>query len=77
MEKEILAIIRGIKKFLIFLTPKPFLIRTYCKEILGFVKKNISNMQAKGDSCIGNYGLTSFPSLLNIYMDQRTLWQTV
>ena len=32
MEMEILAIIRGIEKFLIFLTPKPFLIRTDCKE---------------------------------------------
>jgi len=44
MEKEILTIIRGIKKFLIFLDPKPFLIRTDCKGILGFVKKNLSNM---------------------------------
>jgi len=26
MEKEILAVIRGIEKFLIFLAPKPFLI---------------------------------------------------
>ena len=48
MEKEILAVIRGIEKFLIFLAPKPFLIRTDCKEILGFVKKNLSNMQAQG-----------------------------
>jgi len=48
MEKEILAVIRGIEKFLIFLAPKPFLIRTDCKGILGFVKKNLSNMQAQG-----------------------------
>jgi len=38
MEKEILAVIRGIEKFLIFLAPKPFLIRTDYKGILGFVK---------------------------------------
>ena len=48
MEKEILAVIRRIEKFLIFLAPKPFLIRTDCKEILDFVKNNLSNMQAKG-----------------------------
>jgi len=48
MEKEILAVIRGIEKFLIFLAPKSFFIRTDCKRILGFVKKNLSNMQAQG-----------------------------
>jgi len=46
MEKEILAFIRGIEKFLIFSAPKPFLIQADCKGILGFVKKNLSNMQA-------------------------------
>ena len=75
IEKEILAFIRGIEKFLIFLAPKSFLIRTDCKGILGFVKKNLC--KRKGDSCIGNYSLTSFPSLLNIHRDQRILWQTV
>jgi len=30
------------------LAPKPFLIRTYCKGILGLVKKNLSNMQVQG-----------------------------
>ena len=44
MEKEILVIIRGIEKFLLFLAPNPFLIRTDCKGILDFVKKNLSNM---------------------------------
>jgi len=44
MEKEILAVIRGIKKFSTFSTPKPFIIQTDCKGILGFVKKNLSNM---------------------------------
>jgi len=48
MEREILSVIRRIEKFLIFLAPKPFLIRTDCKGILGFVKKNLSNMQAQG-----------------------------
>jgi len=48
MKKEILVVIRGIEKFLIFLAPKPFLIRTECKGILGFVKKNLSNMQVQG-----------------------------
>jgi len=44
IEKEILTVIRGIEKFSIFLTLKPFLIQTDCKGILGFVKKNLSNM---------------------------------
>jgi len=48
MEKEILAVIRGIEEFLIFLATKPFLIQTDCKGILSFVKKNLSNMQAQG-----------------------------
>ena len=48
MEKEMLAVIRGIEKFLIFLAPKPFLIQTDCKGILGFMKNNLSNMQAQG-----------------------------
>ena len=48
IEKEILTVIRGIEKFLFFLAPKLFLIRTDCKRILGFVKKNLSNMQAQG-----------------------------
>jgi len=73
MEKEILAVIRGIGKFLIFLAPKPFLIRTNCKGILGFGKRNYRICKRKGDSCVDNYGLTSFPSLLNAYRDRRTL----
>ena len=48
MEKEILAVIRGIEKILIFLAPKPFLIRIGYKGILGFVKNNLSNMQVQG-----------------------------
>ena len=48
MKKEILAVIRGIEKLLIFLAPNPFLIQTDCKRILGFVNKNLSNMQAQG-----------------------------
>ena len=47
MEKQILTVIRGIEKFLIFLAPKSFLIRTDCKWILNFMKKNSSNMQAQ------------------------------
>ena len=47
IEKEIFVVIRGIKELLIFLAPKPFLIRTNCKRRLGFVKKNLSNMQAQ------------------------------
>ena len=38
MEKEILGVIRGIEKLLIFLSIKPFLVRTDCGGILGFVK---------------------------------------
>jgi len=41
MEKEILAFIRRIEKFLIFLVPNPFSIRTGSKGIGGFVKKKI------------------------------------
>ena len=48
MKKEILAVTRGIEKLLIFLAPKSFFIRTDCKGILEFVKKNLSNMQAQG-----------------------------
>ena len=48
MKKEILAVIRGIEKFFIFLALKPFLIRTDCKGLLGFVKKKLLNMQAQG-----------------------------
>ena len=48
MEKEILVVIRGIEKFLICLSPKPFLIQTDYKGILNFVKENLSNMQAQG-----------------------------
>lgn len=48
MQKEILAVMKGISKFLIFLAPKHFLVRTDCKGILGFVKKNLSNMEAQG-----------------------------
>jgi len=47
MKKDILAVIRGIEKFLIFVAPKLIFIRTNCKGILGFVKKNLSNMQAQ------------------------------
>ena len=39
MKKEIPVVIRGIENFLFFLAPKPFLIWTDCKGILGFVKK--------------------------------------
>ena len=74
MEKEILAVIREIENFLIFLAPKPFLIRTDCKGILGLWKRIYQICKRKGDSCIDNYGLTSFSSLLNIYRDRRTLW---
>ena len=36
------------RKVLNLFSPKPFLIRTDYKGILGFVKKNLSNMQAQG-----------------------------
>jgi len=47
MLKEILAVIRGIKKFLIFLASKPFPIQIDCKGVLGFVKKFIKYASAK------------------------------
>jgi len=74
-KKEILAIIRRIEKFLIFLDPKPFLVRTDCKGILW--KRIYQICKCKGDSYAGNYSLTSFSSLLSIYRNRRTLWQTV
>jgi len=77
MEKEILAVIWEIEKFLIFLAPKPFLVRTNYKGLLDFVKKNYRICKHKGDSCTGNYGLTNFLSLLNIYRDRRILCQIV
>jgi len=46
MEKEILTVIRGIEKLLIFLAPKSFLIRTDCKGILGFVKNKYASTRA-------------------------------
>ena len=46
--KKILVVIREIEKFLIFLTPKPFVIRADHKGILDIVKKNLSNMKAQG-----------------------------
>ena len=48
MEKEILAIYKGINKFIIFLAPKPFTVRTDCKGILGFINNNLDNMKAHG-----------------------------
>jgi len=48
MEKEIITVITVFEKFLIFLTPKTFLIQTNFKGILGFVKKNLSNIQFQG-----------------------------
>jgi len=45
--KEILAVIKGIEIFLIFLGPKPFFIQTNCKGMLLFMEKNLSNIQAK------------------------------
>lgn len=48
MERELLTIVKGIEKILIFLAPKPFLIRTDCKGLLGFINKNLSNMQVQG-----------------------------
>ena len=46
IEKEILTVTRGIEKFLIFLALKLFLIQIDYKEILNFMKKILSNMQA-------------------------------
>jgi len=46
--KEIIVVIRMIKKFLIFLAPKPYLIRIDCKGMLSFGKNNLSNMQGQG-----------------------------
>jgi len=54
--KEIFAVIRGIEKFLISLSLKPFCILTDCKGILGFVKRIYQICKCKGDSCIGNSG---------------------
>jgi len=55
MEKEILAVIRRIEKFLIFLAPNPFL-----SELIEgnnwFCEKEFIKYVAQVD----NYGLTSF-----------------
>ena len=39
-EKELLAIIKGINKFEIFLLPKPFIIETDNTQVAGFIKNN-------------------------------------
>ena len=39
-EKELLAIIKGINKFEIFLLPKPFIIETDNTQVVGFIKNN-------------------------------------
>ena len=46
---------KGTEKLLIFLAPKPFLIWTNCKGIIGFVKKIYQVCKHKGDSCVSNY----------------------
>ena len=39
-EKELLAIIKGINKFEVFLLPKPFIIETDNTQVAGFIKNN-------------------------------------
>jgi len=46
MEKGILVVIRGIEKFLTVLAPQTFSNLNLLQRILGFVKKNLLNMQA-------------------------------
>ena len=40
-EKELLAIIKEINKFEVFLLPKPFIIEIDNTQVAGFIKKNI------------------------------------
>ena len=40
-EKELLAIIKGINKFEVFLLPKPFIIETDNTQVAEFIKNNI------------------------------------
>ena len=39
-KKELLAIIKGINKFEVFLLPKPFIIETDNTQVVGFIKNN-------------------------------------
>ena len=39
-EKELLAIIKGINKFEVFLLPKPFIIETDNTQVAGFIRNN-------------------------------------
>ena len=39
-EKELLAIIKGINKFEVFLLPKPFIIKTDNTQVAGFIRNN-------------------------------------
>ena len=39
-EKELLAIIKGINKFEVFLLPKPFIIETDNTQVAAFIKNN-------------------------------------
>lgn len=47
IEKESLAIMRGVENFLIFFPLNLFLISISYNGILGFIKKNLSNMQVQ------------------------------
>ena len=43
-ENELLAIIKGINKFEVFLLPKPFIIETDNTQVAGFIKNNIGKL---------------------------------
>jgi len=59
--KEILTVIRGIEKFLIFLAQPLFLFKLIGKEDLVLWTRIYQICKHKGDSCINNYSLTNFP----------------
>ena len=65
-------------KVLNFFSPQPFFYSNWFQRNRWLCeKKDYQICKRKGDSYVGNYGLTSFPSLLNTYRYQRTLWRTV
>ena len=40
IKEELLAIIKGINKFEVFLLPKPFIIETNNTQVVGFIRNN-------------------------------------
>ena len=79
IEKEILAIIRGIKKWILFLPPKPFKVLTNNKAATTFVKQVLDNRRHMHKFQIWQTFLSQFNAIYehvvgnnNFLVDYRT-----